>query len=596
MLSMYARSLSRASARSARSPPLLALAARTALRSVPAVAAQRRLLCDASGGPSSGVVTALDILRSVSGARYTMDDPLRASIGEGEPISAAIHRMVDEKIGSFVVRDAHDRVAGFLTPRDCLRCIARHGDKSRPGATPEGWNVPVSSVMTPAKDLVYLSPSDTLDEVRSLMALSGRRHIPVLAGSTLLGILNPKDIAKYIHLQRNASTSAKSDFVQTVMPRKGVPIGTKLTRGSGLAAEAALQLYSAVALLPHPAKTESGGEDAFLLGPHMIGVADGVGSWWEGGIDPAAFARGLMFASRNSCTKLKREEELDPAKVLLDAWHKMQISRLIGSSTACLVSLDPHKTELRAANIGDSGFLLLRRQAGSSSMVEPALGTLDSAAGIGAAGRKLHIAFRSPQQLRAFNTPYQLGRAPDSGDAPDDRFETPQDASLVRVPVRPGDILVLATDGLFDNVDEEALLDLIEGLLTEGSGTGASPQQLADAIAARAKELSLDKSVDSPFAILAKDNDILWGGGRPDDITVLVSHILDRADARAPPTDWAAVSGPGEPPPELLEAEALLAAERLAAEARTASGLGAEREEEEEVERLEEEARVGASR
>jgi len=270
-------------------------------------------------------------------------------------------------------------------------------------------------------------------------------------------------------------------------------------------------------------------------------------------------------------------------------------------------------------------------------MVEPALGTLDSAAGIGAAGRKLHIAFRSPQQLRAFNTPYQLGRArgsrdaaeiparggqgtsadgarraprrttfseasrkllgaspqaPDSGDAPDDRFETPQDASLVRVPVRPGDILVLATDGLFDNVDEEALLDLIEG-----SGTGASPQQLADAIAARAKELSLDESVDSPFAILAKDNDILWGGGRPDDITVLVSHILDRADARAPPTDWAAVSGPGEPPPELLEAEALLAAERLAAEARTASGLGAERgEEEEEVERLEEEARVGASR
>ena len=33
-----------------------------------------------------------------------------------------------------------------------------------------------------------------------------------------------------------------------------------------------------------------------------------------------------------------------------------------------------------------------------------------------------------------------------------------QDASLVRVPVRPGDILVLATDGLFDNVGEEALL------------------------------------------------------------------------------------------------------------------------------------------
>ena len=49
------------------------------------------------------------------------------------------------------------------------------------------------------------------------------------------------------------------------------------------------------------------------------------------------------------------------------------------------------------------------------------------------------MAFRSPQQLRAFNAPYQLGRAPDAPDntglddrpVPDDRFETPNDASKV---------------------------------------------------------------------------------------------------------------------------------------------------------------------
>jgi len=32
----------------------------------------------------------------------------------------------------------------------------------------------------------------------------------------------------------------------------------------------------------------------------------------------------------------------------------------------------------------------------------------------------------------------------------------------VRVPVRPGDVLVLATDGLFDNMEEDDLLDVIE--------------------------------------------------------------------------------------------------------------------------------------
>lgn len=74
-------------------------------------------------------------------------------------------------------------------------------------------------------------------------------------------------------------------------------------------------------------------------------------------------------------------------------------------------------------------------------------------------------------QLRAFNTPFQLGRAPDSGEAPDPRFETPHDASIVRVPVRLGDVLVLATDGLFDNMSEDDLLDVMEA-----ASFDASPQ------------------------------------------------------------------------------------------------------------------------
>ena len=56
------------------------------------------------------------------------------------------------------------------------------------------------------------------------------------------------------------------------------------------------------------------------------------------------------------------------------------------------------------------------------------------------------------EQLRAFNAPFQLGKADDRGpevdaSAPDDRFETPSDAALVRVPIRDGDVVVLATDG-----------------------------------------------------------------------------------------------------------------------------------------------------
>ena len=47
----------------------------------------------------------------------------------------------------------------------------------------------------------------------------------------------------------------------------------------------------------------------------------------------------------------------------------------------------------------------------------------------------------------------------------------------------------------------------------------------------RARELSLDSTTDSPFALLAKENDIMWGGGMPDDITVVALRVINKADS-----------------------------------------------------------------
>ena len=110
--------------------------------------------------------------------------------------------------------------------------------------------------------------------------------------------------------------------------------------------------------------------------------------------------------------------------------------------------------------MGDSGFLIIRRTPDARSSFAEPRGTLDAmggarAAGAAGTGSTYHVAFRSPQQLRAFNAPFQLGRAPDmEAGEPDARFETPHDAALVRVPIKGGDLVVLATDGLFDNMPE----------------------------------------------------------------------------------------------------------------------------------------------
>ena len=57
---------------------------------------------------------------------------------------------------------------------------------------------------------------------------------------------------------------------------------------------------------------------------------------------------------------------------------------------------------------------------------------------------------------------------------------------------------------------------------------------LAKELCELARENSLDNTKASPFAMLAKDNDIMWSGGMPDDCTVIVAHVVgqDAEDAK----------------------------------------------------------------
>lgn len=98
-----------------------------------------------------------------------------------------------------------------------------------------------------------------------------------------------------------------------------------------------MKLLSGSCYLPHPAKEETGGEDAHFIcvDKQAIGVADGVGGWADVGVDAGEFARELMS---HSVTAIQDEPtgEIDPARVLEKAHSIMKAK---GSSTACIIAL-----------------------------------------------------------------------------------------------------------------------------------------------------------------------------------------------------------------------------------------------------------------
>ena len=89
--------------------------------------------------------------------------------------------------------------------------------------------------------------------------------------------------------------------------------------------------------------------------------------------------------------------------------------------------------------------------------------------------------------------------------------------------VLPGDVVILATDGLFDNMELDEIVAEVGAW--EQSERVSELSALAEQLVHKARLLSLDKMKDSPFALLAKENDIMWGGGMPDDTTVVVARV-----------------------------------------------------------------------
>ena len=90
--------------------------------------------------------------------------------------------MVKARVGSAVVLEG-SWLAGILTERDVLRAAASGSDLTRS---------PVSQWMT--RDPVTATPDTTVGEAAEVMLTNGFRHLPVVEGRSLKGVVSIRDV------------------------------------------------------------------------------------------------------------------------------------------------------------------------------------------------------------------------------------------------------------------------------------------------------------------------------------------------------------------------------------------------------------------
>jgi CBS domain-containing protein len=103
-------------------------------------------------------------------------------------LSTAVHRLALERIGALVVSDDGARIAGILSERDVVAGLARDGaDLLAAGRR-------VAELMT--RNVVTCGPDDTVKHLMAEMTRRRVRHLPVVAGDRLVGIVSIGDVVK----------------------------------------------------------------------------------------------------------------------------------------------------------------------------------------------------------------------------------------------------------------------------------------------------------------------------------------------------------------------------------------------------------------
>ena len=123
----------------------------------------------------------------------TVRDVLKAKGGvvfAAEPddtVYNALTIMAEQNIGALVVREAA-RVVGIFSERDYARQVVLKGKASK--------DTPIRDVMTAR--VVFVRPEQNIEECMALMTDKHVRHLPVLDGDTLVGLVSIGDVVKAV--------------------------------------------------------------------------------------------------------------------------------------------------------------------------------------------------------------------------------------------------------------------------------------------------------------------------------------------------------------------------------------------------------------
>lgn len=257
-------------------------------------------------------------------------------------------------------------------------------------------------------------------------------------------------------------------------------------------------LHLAYSTLPKSPSRYLCGEDALYIGENkthdavLLSVFDGVGGYREHGVDPAEYSN-LMG---ESCGEEFFKNDGNLKDVLNRGYKLATASSIVGGTTAVLAKYTPKKKEVEVVNLGDSKAIIFTKSSG-----------------------EYRIKKESDEQEHFFNCPYQLSLDLGNGNCAD----SPDKADVFKCELEDNDVVLLATDGLTDNIHQHEMLRILNE--TSDSGEEDFASATSRKMVSLAKKRFNQSNCETPFSERAQARGYSYRGGKLDDVTVIVGLV-----------------------------------------------------------------------
>ena len=121
-----------------------------------------------------------------------------------DSVFAALQLLAEHEVGALVVMDG-DRLVGVVSERDYTRKIALQGRNSR--------DTPVAEIMT--AQVLTVGPGTGTRACMALMSERKIRHLPVVDGATVLGMISIRDIMDDIITDHETTIAQLENYIST---------------------------------------------------------------------------------------------------------------------------------------------------------------------------------------------------------------------------------------------------------------------------------------------------------------------------------------------------------------------------------------------